>query len=112
MDGEVSVLVLCHTRAAFQIKNEYALLEIPPAVKVAVFYGGVPISANKKAPKEATLHIVVGTLSRSRPHRLKDLNLSKLKHFVRPSAIVCWRLWTCAATSRRSSGRRRTRSRS
>merc|ERR1711907_425798 len=83
--GEVSVLVLCHTRElAFQIKNEYARFsKYLPSVKVDVFYGGVPISANKKALKEATPHIVVGT-----PGRLKaligskDLNLSKLKHFV------------------------------
>jgi ATP-dependent RNA helicase UAP56/SUB2 len=85
VDGEVSVLVLCHTRElAFQIKNEYARFsKYLPSVKVDVFYGGVPISANKKALKEATPHIVVGT-----PGRLKaligskDLNLSKLKHFV------------------------------
>ena len=81
VDGEVSVLVLCHTRElAFQIKNEYARFsKYLPSVKVDVFYGGVPISANKKALKEATPHIVVGT-----PGRLKaligskDLNLSKL----------------------------------
>merc|ERR1712072_651288 len=85
VDGEVSVLVLCHTRElAFQIKNEYARFsKYLPSVKVDAFYGGVPISANKKALKEATPHIVVGT-----PGRLKaligskDLNLSKLKHFV------------------------------
>ena len=78
-------MVLCHTRElAFQIKNEYARFsKYLPSVKVDVFYGGVPISANKKALKEATPHIVVGT-----PGRLKaligskDLNLSKLKHFV------------------------------
>ena len=52
-------------------------------VETAPWTTGVPISANKKALKEATPHIVVGT-----PGRLKaligskDLNLSKLKHFV------------------------------
>merc|ERR1719261_1297949 len=85
VDGEVSVLVMCHTRElAFQIKNEYARFsKYLPAVKVEVFYGGVPITQNKTALKANTPHIVVGT-----PGRIlglcksKDLVLGKLKHFV------------------------------
>ena len=85
VDGQVAVVVMCHTRElAFQIKNEYARFsKYLPSVKVDVFYGGVPITANKKILKEATPHVVVAT-----PGRLKaligskDLNLSKLKHFV------------------------------
>merc|ERR1719261_688776 len=75
VDGEVSVLVMCHTRElAFQIKNEYARFsKYLPAVKVEVFYGGVPITQNKTALKANTPHIVVGT-----PGRV----LGKLKHFV------------------------------
>jgi ATP-dependent RNA helicase UAP56/SUB2 len=85
VDGEISVLVMCHTRElAFQIKNEYARFsKYLPAVKVEVFYGGVPITQNKAALKANTPHIVVGT-----PGRIlglvksKDLVLGKLKHFV------------------------------
>ena len=42
VDGEVSVLVLCHTRElAFQIKNEYTRFsKYLPNVKCEVFYGG------------------------------------------------------------------------
>ena len=76
---------MCHTRElAFQIKNEYARFsKYLPAVKVEVFYGGVPITQNKAALKANTPHIVVGT-----PGRIlglvksKDLVLGKLKHFV------------------------------
>jgi superfamily II DNA/RNA helicase len=41
-DGEVSVLVICHTRElAFQISREYARFsKYLPDVKTAVFYGG------------------------------------------------------------------------
>jgi ATP-dependent RNA helicase UAP56/SUB2 len=42
VDGEVSVLVMCHTRElAFQIKNEYTRFsKYLPTVKCEVFYGG------------------------------------------------------------------------
>ena len=84
----------CATRASWPSRSRTstrALAKYLPSVKVDVFYGGVPISANKKALKEATPHIVVGT-----PGRLKaligskDLNLSQaqaLRHGrVRPPA--------------------------
>ena len=85
MDGVDAPQVMCHTRElAFQIKNEYARFsKYLPAVKVEVFYGGVPITQNKAALKANTPHIVVGT-----PGRIlglvksKDLVLGKLKHFV------------------------------
>ena len=40
--GEISVLVLCHTRElAFQISHEYERFsKYLPDIKVAVFYGG------------------------------------------------------------------------
>mmetsp|Transcript_22213 Transcript_22213/g.71598 ORF Transcript_22213/g.71598 Transcript_22213/m.71598 type:complete len:437 (-) Transcript_22213:346-1656(-) len=93
VDGEVSVLVLCHTRElAFQIKNEYARFsKYLPAVKVDVFYGGIPIAQNKKALLGAesgtSPHVVVGTPGRilALTKAQKDtgkLDLSKLKHFV------------------------------
>ncbi|KAJ8613893.1 hypothetical protein CTAYLR_008677 [Chrysophaeum taylorii] len=85
VDGEVSVLVLCHTRElAFQIKNEYARFsKYLSAVKVEVFYGGVPVAQNKTVLKTNTPHIVVGTPGRILGlTKSKDLDLSKLKHFV------------------------------
>lgn len=85
VDGEVSVLVLCHTRElAFQIKNEYARFsKYLPLVKVQVFYGGIPIAQNKTVLKDDTPHIVVGTPGRILAlTKTKDLDLSKLKHFV------------------------------
>jgi len=87
VDGEVSVLVLCHTRElAFQIKNEYARFsKYLPKVRVDVFYGGIPITQNKASLKaeESRPHIVVGTPGRILALvKSKDLDLSKLKHFV------------------------------
>ncbi|CAF4855744.1 unnamed protein product, partial [Rotaria socialis] len=44
VDGQVSVIVLCHTRElAFQISREYErFCKYMPAVKVSVFFGGLP----------------------------------------------------------------------
>ena len=56
--GEVSVLVMCHTRElAFQIKNEYQRFsKYMPEVRTEVFYGGVPITENEKILRDkATL---------------------------------------------------------
>ena len=43
--GEISTLVICHTRElAYQIRNEYARFsKYMPDVKTDVFYGGTPI---------------------------------------------------------------------
>ena len=85
--GEVSVLVLCHTRElAFQIKNEYTRFsKYLPNVRIEVFYGGQPISKHEEILKtsEKSPHIVVGT-----PGRILDLvkrrtlKLGNIKHFV------------------------------
>lgn len=83
--GEVSVLVLCHTRElAFQIKHEYGrFAKFMPAVKTHVFYGGVSIKQDMEILKTDTPNVVVGT-----PGRIlalvkeKALNLGKCKHFV------------------------------
>ncbi|KAG5182097.1 dead box family RNA helicase [Tribonema minus] len=83
--GEVSALVLCHTRElAWQIAHEYdRFSKYLPNVKVGVFYGGVPIGTNRAALKDNCPNIVVGT-----PGRIlqlvteKNLKLDKLKHFV------------------------------
>jgi len=84
-DGEVSVIVLCHTRElAFQIAREYERFsKYLPDVKSAVFYGGTPIKADRDMLKNNTPHVVVGT-----PGRIKGLakegtlKLDKVKHFV------------------------------
>lgn len=84
-DGEVSVLVMCHARElAFQISHEYERFsKYLPDVKTAVFYGGVPIKANKTLLKDNCPHIVVATPGRCLALiRDKDLDLSHLKHFV------------------------------
>ena len=83
--GEVSVLVLCHTRElAFQIKNEYARFsKYMPDIKTGVFYGGVSIKENYEVLKTETPQIIVGTPGRILALvRDKSLSLGKVKHFV------------------------------
>jgi ATP-dependent RNA helicase UAP56/SUB2 len=71
VDGEVSVLVMCHTRElAFQIKNEYQRFsKYMPEVRTAVFYGGTDIKENEKLLKDKSLtpHIIVATPGSSNP---------------------------------------------
>jgi len=84
-EGQVSVLVMCHTRElAFQISKEYERFsKYMPAVKVGVFFGGMPITKDEAVLRTSTPHIVVGT-----PGRIlalvknKKLNLRHLKHFI------------------------------
>lgn len=83
--GEVSVLVLCHTRElAFQIKHEYGrFAKFMPGVKAAVFYGGIPIKNDQQTLKSDPPNIVVGTPGRILALvREKALDLGKCKHFV------------------------------
>jgi ATP-dependent RNA helicase UAP56/SUB2 len=85
VDGEVSVLVICHARElAFQIQAEYERFsKYLPTVKSAVFFGGTPIKLDREKLSNDTPHIVVGT-----PGRIKGLvkegtlKLDKIKHFV------------------------------
>lgn len=86
VDGEVSVLVMCHTRElADQISTEYTrfLKYFDPPVRVAHFYGGMPKKADIETLKNNCPHIVVGT-----PGRTLDLvndghlKLDNCKHFV------------------------------
>jgi ATP-dependent RNA helicase UAP56/SUB2 len=84
-EGEVSVLVLCHTRElAFQISHEYERFsKYLPDYKTEVFYGGVPIKTHKDVLKNNPPHILVGTPGRILGLvRSKDLKLDKIKHFV------------------------------
>lgn len=87
VDGEVSVLVLCHTRElAFQISKEYKRFSthMDPVARVSVFFGGTPIEDDKAVLKgKDSPHIVVGT-----PGRILTLiegnflKVDKLKHFI------------------------------
>lgn len=85
--GEVSTVVVCHTRElAYQIKNEYTRFsKYMPDVKTEVFYGGVPITKDAEIlkNKETCPHIVVGTPGRLNALiRDKYLKLNQVKHFV------------------------------
>merc|ERR1711998_660786 len=85
VDGEVGVLVMCHTRElAYQINEEYSrFIKYLPSVKCKVIYGGEPIKKHEDELKETMPHVIVAT-----PGRLlaltkkKTLDLSKVKHFV------------------------------
>merc|ERR1712035_225894 len=85
VEGQVSVLVMCHTRElAFQISKEYERFsKYMDSMKVAVFFGGMPIEKDKKVLKDNCPHIVVGTPGRILGLiRSKALNLKQIKHFV------------------------------
>jgi len=84
-EGEISVLVLCHTRElAFQISHEYERFsKYLPDYRTAVFYGGVPIKTHKELLKNSPPHVLVGTPGRILGLvRDKSLKLDKIKHFV------------------------------
>ena len=85
--GEVSVIVLCHTRElAYQIKNEYARFsKYMPDVRTGVFYGGTSVKVDQDLLKdpEKCPHIVVGTPGRLNALvRDKSLKCSGVRHFV------------------------------
>lgn len=87
VNGEVSVVVLCHTRElAYQIRNEYARFsKYLPDVRTAVFYGGIPIAKDVELLKneEQSPHIIVATPGRLNALvRDKYLKLSNVKTFV------------------------------
>ncbi|KAK3877774.1 hypothetical protein Pcinc_017544 [Petrolisthes cinctipes] len=85
VDGQVSVLVMCHTRElAYQIAKEYERFsKYMPSAKVGVFFGGLNIQKDEETLKSNCPHIVVGTPGRVLALvRNKKLNLRNLKHFV------------------------------
>lgn len=87
VDGEVSVLVMCHTRElAYQIKNEYGRFsKYMPDVRTSVFYGGTPVAKDVELLKDKTKcpHIVVATPGRLNGlTRDKALDPKRCKHFV------------------------------
>jgi len=85
VEGQVSVLVLCHTRElAFQISKEYERFsKYMSGVKIAVFFGGMNIKKDENVLKTNCPSIIVGT-----PGRIlaliknKSLNLKNIKHFI------------------------------
>jgi len=85
VDGQVSVIVLCHTRElAFQISREYErFCKYMSGVKVSVFFGGLSVKQDEETLKKNCPHVVVGT-----PGRIlallesKALNLRHVKHYV------------------------------
>ncbi|KAL4098338.1 hypothetical protein QTP88_022969 [Uroleucon formosanum] len=84
-ESEVYALVLCHTRElAFQISKEFErFTKYLPAVKVSVFFGGVPITKDEDTLKNNKPHVVVGTPGRILELiRKKKLVLNNLKHFI------------------------------
>jgi ATP-dependent RNA helicase UAP56/SUB2 len=87
VNGEVSVIVLCHTRElAFQIKNEYTrFAKYMPDVRVTTFYGGTPVAKDAELLRDKARcpHIVVATPGRLNAlARDKVLDAKNVKHFV------------------------------
>jgi superfamily II DNA/RNA helicase len=84
-DGQVSVIVMCHTRElAFQISKEYERFsKYMPAVKVSVFFGGMNVQKDQETLKNNTPHVVVGTPGRTLALiRSGHLKLGDVKFFV------------------------------
>lgn len=87
VDGEISVLVLCHTRElAYQIRNEYERFsKYMTGVRTAVFYGGTDINKDKEIlkNKETCPHIVVGTPGRIYA-LIRDgaMKANNVRHFI------------------------------
>jgi len=85
VDGQVSVLVMCHTRElAFQISKEYERFsKYMPNTKVGVFFGGLPMATNEQQLKTNCPHIVVGTPGRILALiKAKKLSLKHVKQFI------------------------------
>ncbi|XP_052220660.1 spliceosome RNA helicase DDX39B [Dreissena polymorpha] len=85
VDGQVSVLVLAHTRElAFQISQDYERFsKYMNNVKIAVFFGGMPIKKDEEVLKKNCPHIVVGTPGRMLALiKSKALNVKNVKHFI------------------------------
>jgi len=86
VDGQVSTLVLAHTRElAFQIQAEFTRFKkYLPQVRCSVLFGGVPLPTHRDLLRgKECPHIVIGT-----PGRIlalvneKTLSLSHLKFFI------------------------------
>jgi len=94
IDGQASVVVLCHTRElAFQICHEYErFTTYMKNVRVGNFFGGLPIKQQREMVKDATKcpHIIVGTPGRIKAlAEEKTLDLSHVRHFVVDECDKC-----------------------
>jgi len=84
VDGQVSVIVMAHTRElSFQISKEYERFsKYLPSVKVGVFFGGIEVKEDEKRLQNPP-HIVVGTPGRiAALVRDRTLDLSHIKFFI------------------------------
>lgn len=87
VDGEVSVIVLAHTRElAFQVKNEFARFsKYMPNVRTGVFYGGTSykVDTDLLKAKDKCPHVIVATPGRLNALvRDKALKPAAVKHFI------------------------------
>jgi len=87
VQGETSVLVMCHTRElAYQIRAEYQRFgKYLPNVKTGVFYGGTQINKDIEIlrNKETHPHIIVATPGRLNALvRDKHLKLGNIRQFI------------------------------
>merc|ERR1739848_408272 len=85
VDGQISTIVLCHTRElAFQISKEYERFsKYMSNVKVGVFFGGMPIEKDREVLRKNPPHVVVGTPGRILALvRARELVLKNIKHYV------------------------------
>ncbi|KAK6194703.1 hypothetical protein SNE40_000286 [Patella caerulea] len=85
VDGQVSVLVVTHTRElAFQTSRQFERFsKYMNNVKIAVFFGGMSVKKDEDVLKKNCPHIVVGTPGRLRALiRSKALSLKHVKHFI------------------------------
>merc|ERR1711941_263853 len=84
-EGQVNTIILCHTRElAFQISKEYERFsKYMSAVKVGVFFGGMPIENDRQTLRNNPPHVVVGTPGRILALiRGRELSLKNIKHFI------------------------------
>lgn len=90
-EGEISVMVLCHTRElAFQINVEFKrFLKYMDNVKCEVFYGGVPVAEHRKMlkNKETCPNIVIGTPGRITHLVVKENTMDLSNNF---KCIICF----------------------
>jgi ATP-dependent RNA helicase UAP56/SUB2 len=94
VDGEVSVLVMCHTRElAFQICHEFErFTSYMKNIRVGNFFGGLPIKQQRELlkDKDKCPHIIVGTPGRVKAlAEEKSLDLSHIRHFVIDECDKC-----------------------
>jgi superfamily II DNA/RNA helicase len=85
VDGQVSVLVMCHARElAYQIYKEYERFsKYFDGIKISVFFGGINVRKDEETLRNNCPHIVVGTPGRILALvRQKTLNLHNVKHFI------------------------------